>query len=115
MFKLLVALGLISATQALDLYADSELAAYGEAENQLMGYAFEDDEAEDAEDAEDAEEADDGEDADVEVNDGVGGARNRYTRRQRKHERRALRRSRKARRKQLRRQHRRGYRETFHY
>ena len=109
MFKLLVALGLISATQALDLYADSELAAYGEAENQLMGYAFEDDEAEDA------EEADDGEDADVLVNDGVGGARNRYTRRQRKHERRALRRSRKARRKQLRRQHRRGYVETFHY
>ena len=93
MFKLLVALGLISATQALDLYADSELAAYGEAENQLMGYAFEDEEAEDA------EEADDGEDADVLVNDGVGGARNRYTRRQRKHERRALRRSRKARRK----------------
>ena len=109
MFKLLVALGLISATQALDLYADSELAAYGEAENQLMGYAFEDDEAEDAEDAEEAE------DADVLVNDGVGGARNRYTRRQRKHERRALRRSRKARRKQLRRQHRRGYVETFHY
>ena len=109
MFKLLAALGLISATQALDLYADSELAAYGEAENQLMGYAFEDDEAEDA------EEADDGEDADVLVNDGVGGARNRYTRRQRKHERRALRRSRKARRKQLRRQHRRGYVETFQY
>ena len=44
MYKLLAALGLVAFTSALDIYADNELAVYGQAMNEGELMAFDDDE-----------------------------------------------------------------------